>query len=283
MTPFSTGESLYVVKALHEVPPEELKKIGFSEIEIGTMVLPSICGPKSRFNVNGKFILRKDLPKETCWREWYCKKWNGDWHYVDIEYQRYHRDLIPGPEIELTILEKDGIKYIVSPILINDEQNQENIRHTINLFLELFHDCDIFRETLTPIFPSCEFKKVNWHILTPGEHPWERLKEELKLSSTRKNKAIAQRSTYEYICQYRPKSIVVGLAGFHGYIAYLFPEKRLALLEHMQNGNATYVFRTSTWERFSQFTKSEIINNELMSDRIIHKSDWRENINKILG
>ena len=76
---------------------------------------------------------------------------------------------------------------------------------------------------------------------------------------------------------------MVGLAGFHGYIVYLFPEKELALLEHMQNGNATYVFQTSNWEMFSQLTKSEIINNELMSERVIHKSDWKDNINNILG
>ena len=76
---------------------------------------------------------------------------------------------------------------------------------------------------------------------------------------------------------------MVGLAGFHGYIAYLFPEKELALLEHMQNGNATYVFQTSNWEMFSQLTKSEIINNALMKERIVHKSDWKANISRILS
>lgn len=283
MTAFAEGESFYVVKALHEVPQEKLEKIGFSQQEAGTRILPAICGPKSRFNVHGSFILRKDLPKETCWREWYCMKWNGDWHYVDIEYQRYQRDLIPAPEIELTILEKDGNKYIVSPLLINNEQSKECIKHTINLFLELFHSCDLFKEGLTPIFPPCQIKKVNWQILPPGEYPWERMKEVLKLPNVRKTKAKAQRSTYEYISQYKPESVVVGLAGFHGYIVYLFPEKELALLEHMQNGNATYVFQTSNWEMFSQLTKSEIINNELMSERVIHKSDWKDNINNILG
>lgn len=283
MVPFTDGESFYVYKTLDEVPEETLKKVGFTQLEVGTSILPAICGPKSRFNVNGSFTLRRDLPKETCWREWYCMKFNGDWHYVDIEYQRYQRDPIPAPEIELTILEKDGVKYIVSPLLTNDESSKGRIKHTINLFLELFHNCDLFKEGLTPIFLSCEIKKVNWHILPPGEYPWERLKEELKLSSTRKNKTIAQRSTYEYIRQYKPENIVEGLAGFHGYIAYLFPEKELALLEHMQNGNATYVFQTSNWEMFSQLTKSEIINNALMKERIVHKSDWKTNISRILS
>ena len=283
MTAFAEGESFYVVKALHEVPEDKLTKVGFTQQEVGTTILPAICGPKSRFNVHGSFILRKDLPKETRTREWYRMKWNGDWDYVDIEYQRYRRERIPAPEIELTILEKDGNKYIVSPKLINNEQCQGRIRQTINLFLELFHSCDLFREGLTPIFPPYRVKKVNWLIFPPGEHPWERIKEILRFPNSRKTKANAQRSTYEYITQYKPESVVVGLAGFHGYIAYLFPEKELALLEHMQNGNATYVFQTSNWEMFSQLTKSEIINNELMSERVIHRSNWKDNINNILG
>lgn len=282
MTLFAEDESFYVVKCLNDVPQETLEKIGFSQQEVGTTILPAICGPKSRFNIHGSFIVRKDLPKERCWREWYCMKWNGDWHYVDIEYQRYQRDLIPAPEIELTILEKDQLKYIVSPLLTNNEQSKEYIKHTINLFLELFHSCDLFREELTPIFPPCQIKKVNWQILPPGNYPWEHVKDAITLTSTRKKKANAQRSTYEYISQYKPESIVVGLAGFHGYVVFLFPEKQLALLEHMHHGNATYVFNTSDWEMFSQLTKSEIINNALMSERVIHKSDWKENIKKIL-
>ena len=283
MAPLADGESFYVVKALSEVSEEQLHKIGFIQQEAGTTILPAICGPKSRFNVNGSFKLRRDLPKETCWREWYCKNRNGDWHYVDVEYQRYQRELIPAPEIELMILEKDGNKFIVSPLLTNSEQSKEYIKHTINLFLELFHDCDLFKNGLTPIFPPCPIKKVNWQIFPPGEYPWERMKAILSIPSTRKTKAIAQRSTYEYITQYKPESVVVGLAGFQGYIVYLFPAKELALLEHMQNGNATYVFQTGNWEMFSQLTKSEIINNELMKERVIHKSDWKKNIKNILG
>lgn len=277
------GESFYVVKALHEVPEERLTKVGFTQQEVGTTILPAICGPKSRFNVNGSYILRRDLPKETRIREWYRMDWNGDWDYVDVVYQRYQREPIPAPEIELTILEKDGNKYIVSPLLINNEQNRKKIKQSINLFLELFHNCNLFKEGLTPIFPPCNIKKVNWLIFPPGEQPWERTKEIAKFSNTSKTKAHAQRSTYEHITQYKPESVVVGLAGFHGYIAYLFPGKELALLEHMQNGNATYVFQTSNWEMFSQLTKSEIINNALMKERIVHKSDWKTNISRILS
>lgn len=277
------GESFYVVKALHEVPEERLTKVGFTQQEVGTTILPAICGPKSRFNVNGSYILRRDLPKETRIREWYRMDWNGDWDYVDVVYQRYQREPIPAPEIELTILEKDGNKYIVSPLLINNEQNRKKIKQTINLFLELFHNCNLFKEGLIPIFHPCNIKKVNWLIFPPGEQPWERTKEIIKFSNTSKTKANAQRSTYEHITQYKPESVVVGLAGFHGYIAYLFPEKELALLEHMQNGNATYVFQTSNWKMFSQLTKSEIINNALMKERIVHKSDWKANISRILS
>lgn len=276
------GESFYVVKALHEVPEERLTKVGFTQQEVGTTILPAICGPKSRFNVNGSYILRRDLPKETRIREWYCKDWGGHWHTVYIDYERYHRDPIPAPEIEITIMEKDNHKYLVSPLLTNHVDSKEHIKHVLNLFLELFGNCELFKQTLEPIFPNIPITKLNWLILPPGEYPWERVKEGLKLAN-RKSLEIVKRNTYQVITQHHPESIGMGLAGFHGYIVYLFPQKSIALLEHMLNGNATYVFNTSSWEMFSQLSKSDIINNNLMIDRIIHKSDWERRITQLLN
>ena len=281
LTPIREGESFYVVKQLDEVNEAKIRKIGFTLLDEGTSVLPSICGPKSRFNVNGSYIIRRDLPKEIRYREGCCKDWGGNWHYFDVPYKRFHRDPIPAPEIELTIREKNGRKYIVSPLLTNNDDSKAIIKHTINLFLELFHDCDLFKQSLDPIFSNIPITRVNWLIISSGECPWQRVSDIIKLAN-RRAKEQAKRATYNLITQYNPERICIGLAGFHGYIAYIFPQKGVALLEHMLNGNATYVFNTDEWEIFSQLSKSEIINHHLMTERIIHNPEWGNKITQLL-
>lgn len=58
--------------------------IGFStSYSNGEKVLPKAKGPISRFNANGKEIIRKDLPKETCYRQimWTWKQYDGRGFY----------------------------------------------------------------------------------------------------------------------------------------------------------------------------------------------------------
>lgn len=43
-----------------------IQQIGFSNNpQVGEQVLPTVVGPVTRFNANGSFTLRRDLPKET--------------------------------------------------------------------------------------------------------------------------------------------------------------------------------------------------------------------------
>ena len=72
-----------------------LKKLGFKEKTKNlTSFLPKVCGPVSRYNAEGGYVIHKDLPKEPRvinTVDWHWTDWNGT-HYsklVDIEKDCY--------------------------------------------------------------------------------------------------------------------------------------------------------------------------------------------------
>jgi len=145
------NEEFFVSKKLMNVLMPKIQEVGFSNApEIGDQVLPKIVGPISRFNANGGFLKLKDLPMETCYREIAVKDWHGNYHYVDVPYKRYQREIIPAPGIEIKVVEKEGVFYFISPFLQRNEANQGIIKHTINLFLELFGSCEILDNSYVP-------------------------------------------------------------------------------------------------------------------------------------
>lgn len=278
------GDVFFVSKKMNEVPEDRLRFLGYSDnLSNGEQVLPRAIGPISRFNSNGSFIKLKDLPMETRYREVCVKDWHGDYHYVDVPYKRYQREEIPAPSIELKIVENQGELYLVSPKMEKVDSNAAQIKHIINLFLELFGSCEILNQSFEPTISSIPTRRVNWQILPEGEYPWKRLAQLAgNLSSTRVGKAKIQEHNVDAILKYKPSELIYGVGGFRGYLVFKFPTKNLFVMENVMYGNATYVFEND-WEQFSRLTKAEIIQNSLEKSRIEHRSGWENEINRILS
>lgn len=275
------GDGLFVAKKLQGIDNERLKKIGFPEtISEGIKILGSVIGPISRFNADGRFIPLKNLPKETVIKTVYIRDFQGDYQFVDIPYRRYRRKYIAAPETELNIQSIGTDLYIISEKIQYSNENMSQIRHTINLFLEYFNECEILNENKETAFSNVPTHRVNWTILPPGEYPWERI---FSNNNTGKGSGLQKlhKFTLNFINHYHPSSITTGTAGFKGYIAFHFPDKGIVLLEHMLYGNATYVLEKD-WETLSQLTKKEIIDENLYRYRFIHQKGWENEIHQLL-
>lgn len=262
----------------------ELSKIGFSSenLQDGDTLLPSVIGPVSRFNAHGRYIIRRDLPKERRVigeRVWSWTQWSSNGtteehsKTVDIERDCYPRDFISPTAKEFT--------YNQNKILsttINVSQS-EDLRHTINLFLEFFGECELVKDDLSAI-SKIKITRRPWEFLPQGENPWERVAKYLESCGVRETAIgipIIQRQ--EFLNSYQPKEVALGTAGFKGYLAYVF--NAIVILESVRYGNAIYVFEKN-WEEFSKLTKAEIISEKFYKDRIIHCKGWQEKIQKIL-
>jgi len=271
-----------------------LKKIGFEGIpEIGDTVLPSEdFGPVSRFNSSGGEIIHKDQKMETAYRqiEWHWQEWRGRYDreemssIVDVPYKRYPRTFIPPPSEEFSIGKTSAGNYAVlaSPTEFTN-QTEKILVHKINLFLEIFGECEIFTESLDEMIPS-PLRKLNWRVLPPGKRPWATLKQDINqvLSLVTDGSRPVIEHRFEVVNSYGSEFIAYGQAGFRGYVIFGFPHKDLYVCESIYFGNATYVF-DDDWEELSKKTKAEILNENLQKARIIHREGWEKRIHDLLS
>lgn len=288
---FTQGEPVIVGLSNLQEKVTKLSQLGLVQpYQVGQTILPSgTFGPTSLFNAEGKNIPRKDLPMETAYRqvEWHWEQFNGYNSTIpmskiaDVPYKRYPREFIAPPSIELSIKASATNQLVlVSSEFTNDISNQEAIKHTVNLFLEIFGECELFAKGINSISPS-EIKRLNWDLLPRGEMPWEQVKDVLEPLIRKAPKGIQPVLEYrlETINKLNPDFRAVGKGGFNGYIVHGFVSKDLYVLESMYYGNATYIFGES-WEELSKKTKADILNNDLQKERIVHLGDWKR---KILG
>lgn len=264
---------------------DRLNQIGFGqEVGLGQQILPDIIGPISRFNANGKYRLLRELPKETCFRESYITDWHGNHHTVYIEYQRYQREMIEAPSIELTIASDANNKSILlSPLLINKPENYQTIKHVINLFLEIFGECETLYEDLISAF-NIPVLKLNWNVLPQGNQTWKNIEpaldEIINRATTRKRVIVKNRITK--ISEFDLNFVAIGNAGFKGYIVFGFKNKNFFVLESIYSGNATYVL-DQDWEELSQLSKGQILSQNLHEKRIIHSPNWINEVDNLLN
>ena len=130
------GERVRVIVPVNAVETAVLSKVGFTDkLVSGETVLPSPAfGPLSRFNALGKVKVRKDMPMETVYRmqEWHWRQWKGPYDFedcskiVDVPYQRYPREEIAPPSIELQLSRtRDAEICVQSPSIAYTEEQEE--------------------------------------------------------------------------------------------------------------------------------------------------------------
>lgn len=262
-----------------------LVRIGFNQnIIIGLQVLPSIIGPITRVNANGSYIIRRDLPKEVLFRERDIRDWRGNTHTVFMPYERFQRIPIAAPCIELQIRNgADNNPVLVAPSLIKNGRNMSIIKHVINLFLEVFGECELLQSNLLPAF-NVQLTKLNWNIFPAGNYPWQVLAPRIQgiiNAVNQQHRTVIQRRI-QRISDHTPNFVATGNAGFKGYMVFGFLNKDFFILESIYSGNATYVLGLN-WEEISKFSKEEILTQNLHQRRIVHTQDWEVQIDNLLS
>lgn len=273
-----------------------LSDLGFTKDLInGESICPSKkYGRFSTYNLYGKKIKLTDSPKEnhTFAVEWPHKEWHGK-EQLDVTtvifrtIKRYPIKQIEAPEIYLTIItNQDEEKYIVGKEFSYGSSDNEEILHMANLFLEIFHNCEVLDSKLSLVLKDT--KKINlcFEILPPGESPFsatqiKKYKQINKLSATEKGYLTIRSDFFNQLPQ--PNVSYVGSKGMSGYYIMEYKHKGIFVLENLFYGNATYVFDSSkiSIDSFINLTKKEILQAGLQKDRIIHDATevrWKSSL-----
>ena len=228
---------------------------------------------------------------ETAYRSviWRWKQWRGRYDseerekVVDVPYKRYPRTFVPPTSIEFLIRARtNGDKIVAVEPTDFTTANESWLLTAVNLFLEIFGECEILTQNLDNIIQA-PVRQLNWNVLPLGQHPWKSILGGIN-PLIQKQPAGNQpliRKRLETINSVGPEFVAVGRGGFTGYLVFAFPAKKLFVLESIHHGNATYVLGKK-WETISKLSKAEILANNLHIHRVIHLADWEQNIRKIL-
>lgn len=284
LSPFRREAQIYVATKIDASSDNaRLVSAGFLDPNLtGIKIIPRATGPVSKFNSEGEDIPLKDQPKETYYRETCIKDWHGYYHYVDIADKRYKRKHIDAPLFEVSLVEINDDKYVISDLLDNKVSEKETIKHVINLFLELFGRCTILGNDKAPLFEATSMRRANWQILPEGAIVWERVSQAAgRIADERELIGQMQKHRFDTIIKYRPDELYYGTGGFHGYLVFVFLRKNIVVMENMIYGNATYVFKDN-WKELSKLSKAEIIHNNLQQKRLIHSEKWVGEIRQLL-
>lgn len=228
---------------------------------------------------------------ETAYRtvDWHWTEWHGTSKveksdFRDVPYKRYPRTNVAPPSLELTIQANTGGKRVLmSPLIADWKNNPEQLLHAINLLLDLFGECTFFDEDLNQVV-TAPMKHLNWKILPKGERPFSELQSQLKSALNRikpGNRSFVDHRL-ERLNSFKPDFTAIGQGGFTGYVVFGYPKKDTYVLESILYGNATYVVGKD-WEKLSQMTKAEILNDNLHKQRIIHRRSWFEKVRRLFS
>lgn len=291
LTGFDEGNLVRVCVPLAEVAQKRLEEIGLPEnAPLGTRVLPARLGPISVFNAEGRYEPQTDQPMETAYRqtEWHWTEWHGHRRVrqsgiFDVPYKRYPRIFTPPPSVEVQLQKgATGDALLVTDPMTVSNDSPADIKHAINLFLELFGCCYLYGETLAPPAEAA-VRRVNWEILPPGEYPWTRVRARLREIIDQQppgNRPVIW-SRIEAVAALPGREFVaIGRGGFRGYVIFAFPQQGYYICENIEYGNATYAFGED-WERLSQLTKKEILDGNLHEHRLVHRQGWALRLNDL--
>lgn len=252
---------------------EDYKSIlGLNEIKEGMCFVPKIIGKITRINVEGEFILRKDLPKENRfirYIEWKRYDWQKNEHtgIAPIYKKCYKRDFIKPYEHELIVHNNRFISHELQ------RENEKEIKHVINMFLEIFGEYEV----ITNDYEKIITKRYNFEILPPGEYPFEKIIETLT-NEKRKNcmpkEILLER--FNFYKKYDVKQHIIGVHGYKGYFGLVMNDK--IIFDNNRYANAIYILNLKDMD-FCKCTKKEILDNDnLCIDRIIHGKYWKKEL-----
>jgi len=266
------------------VPADErnLDLLMLQDCSEGTSVVPRPRGPITRFNLYGKNLVHKEMEKEPreVERDYHIVDWHGTDHYGTCFQSRmcYPKEFI-FPPLARMILDNGKLR---SELITKAEP--ERLKHTINMFLEMFGYCEVVDKDVIPIGQKTKIVELSWRILPPGKYPWERVEKALENYFEKapcRNKCVLK-NNHRTFAEYEPDFIAIGENSFNGYVVYGYTKRNLYVFESNQPGNATYVFR-GEWENASMLTKRDIIQGELCYKRFIHSKDWGNNVKTLFA
>lgn len=296
-----SGSNIVAASAL-TITDEEVKKglyehVGVAwangSIQATKSVLPDARrGKFSRWNIFGREVKRRDLPKEFFEHPVESPNW-GDFtkgtHTSWLPGERYPVDFDPPRKSTFKVehikgadSSKTGVyRFTVSEVMRQDQEDfEDRLLSCLNLLQENLGTCDVDASEAT-VAQYVKTHQISWEILPPGT------KEEFvsrvfhgRTPTQAEHDTVAER--YDFFRSLGAKEEIVGTSGFDRYFGARI-KSNLVLFENVQFGNAVYIMYDN-WRELSKRSRIELLSGRFghSFDRVVHTGNWKTKIRAII-
>jgi hypothetical protein len=245
---------------------------------------PASTGRWSKWNLNGREVVRRDLPK--VFRSWTTEapNFNGNGtHPITHSREVFRKQRLYGQQIEAAVTRRDEPRdSLVGTVLLTlqapyNEDAEQAYLYAASLARTWFGSATAYSLDETGI-PQVPDQSVSWDFLPDGTV------EEMREAVVKKFGGSAPPQEIEIMIDrlekvqsLAPEKRLVGSSGLQRYIGYLFGEDFVAF-ENPRVGNALYLMY-GDWESLSQLSRSQLLaSRDGDFDRIIHTARWFERL-----
>jgi hypothetical protein len=252
----------------------------------------AVAGKYSTYNVEGKDIVRKDLPKTTKTFSFYAPNWGDSshgMHLVSHVREVYQREFIPPKEVELsvTLLEQQGdawiVKFAIDQVISRSAPDFESdLLYNLNILQENVAAADVFESTAT-IEDYAATVRVDWELLPAGQigpqDMAERLIAQAKAPTELQKATILSR--LQIFEKLKPTHFISGTSGFARYFGAKYGDD-FVVFENIRYGNAMYVM-FEDWQTLSQKSRIDLLKGGREGfERIEHRENWEDKFKAML-
>jgi hypothetical protein len=257
------------------------------------VVPPATRGRWSKYNVDGRVLVRRDLPKiDKVIGGWETPNF-GDWsrgsHTNYIARQVFQRETLYGQglairvEADEPVDDKVVIGFIVDRVFDRRDLSDRDLLMACSLLRENIGSAPAILATDVSVAQWLRQQRVSWEILPVGEagpRPFTDIARRLNadLDSPRV-KRMGER--YDRVAAMGRAEIIVGEGEFTRYFGFKFRDNLVAL-ECLDYGNALYLMYED-WMALSQRTRVDLLaDTSARYDRVVHRSGWEGRLAALL-
>lgn len=251
------------------------------------VLLPRARGLYAARNLDGWVEKRTDLIKELRDISSLAPDWHGNgYHLVSRSIEAWPQQYHPARlnSISAAVLEqlRDGalIRFRVDQPLCRDSTTfAEDLNFNMRLLREAVGTAGIYPADMSDE-EFAQIQQVDWELLPAGtgNRVLARLASRPGVSQERLRVASERLQALDRLGH---DDFIVGVGRFSSYFGARFG-KRLVALEHLEYGNALYVFEAN-WENLTKLSRTELIRRrDPQVHRIPHVPGWQSAIRTLL-
>jgi hypothetical protein len=287
-----------VVACVRHLTVAEVDNFGHLNLRVtnGALVVPPATIPPKRMgrysstNVDGRVVVRRDLPKVYKSFSVEAPDWNGSGtHEVSWTREVYERDFIEPKYLPLSM------EQIPQPpgtlgFTVKFQIDQTLARAAPDFEADLLYNLNILQENVgsVSIFPSAatladyaSTVRVKWEFLPPGNIDLviQRLTQGMTVLTAAEAREVRERLTI--LENLTPDKYVVGSSGFQRYFGAMFGNDFVAF-ENLTYGNALYVMYKD-WPTLSTRSRIDLLKGPREGFvRLPHSGTWSKRLKELV-